>query len=172
MSHHSSVLDWIRSWACVVSIVAGMYAKWPGSWSFSTRRVKKLFFKIPIPFLGPTQSPIRWVQGIKWQGHKTDHLLHLELKLRVHTALSPLPHGVHKDNFTFAYLTESIYVFCFIFILAAVDGLWWGQKILQCSWNKSDKDTMLLLIFVYTEVMERRSTDPLHNCIKIFCFHF
>jgi len=42
----------------------------------------------------------------------------------MHIALPLLPHGVHKDNFTFTYLTESVYAFCFIFILAAVHGLW------------------------------------------------
>jgi len=31
---------------------------------------------------------------------------------------------------------------------------------------------MLPLIFVCTGVMERRSTDPLHSCFKMFCFHF
>ena len=72
----------------------------------------------------PTQYPIQWVQRIKWQGHKTDHLLHLVLRLRMHKALPTLPHDVHKDNFTFPYLTKSVYGFCSIFILAAVHGLW------------------------------------------------
>ena len=42
----------------------------------------------------------------------------------MHTVLPPLPHGVDKENFTFAYLTKSVHAFCFIFILATVHGVW------------------------------------------------
>jgi len=69
---------------------------------FGQGREAFLFSKEPIKFLGPTQLPIKWAQGLQLPRSETDHSPPPRTVLKNnwdYTSTSPIRlHGLHTDS--------------------------------------------------------------------------